>query len=249
MPSWRRGWRTDTYTRGGIQKVRLGMGRHGATGGRPGTVCQGAGLEAASRRRGRVWTDDFSNVVGAVQWQFSWDWLVPSQWWPSQNGTAKYHSTLGVFLCEQGRLDEGMAQFQKALEIDPNFAEAHYNLGNALACLRRFDEAIDQFQQALKITPDDAKARKNLGVALQFRDKIDEEIARFERIVESEPGNVRAHSCLGNALGARGRLAEAITQYQIALKIAPDDAGGSEQSGLALGNLSRCRAAQQRPGD
>ncbi len=117
-----------------------------------------------------------------------------------------------------------MAQFQKALGIDPNSAEAHYNMGNALACLRRFDEAIDQFQQALKITPNEAKIYQNLGVAMQFRDKIDEEIARFERIVESEPGNAHAHNFLGNALGARGRLAEAITQYQIAMKIAPEDA-------------------------
>jgi len=173
---------------------------------------------------GRVWTDDFSNVVAAVQWQLSVDSWAPSQWWPSQkSGAAAYHSGLGAIFCEQDRMEEGMAQFQKALDLDPNFGEAHYNLGNALACLRRFDEAIVHFRQALNITPDDAKAYKNLAAALQFRDKIDEAIARFERIVESEPGNVRAHRGLGNALGARGRLAEAIAQYQIALKLAPDD--------------------------
>jgi tetratricopeptide (TPR) repeat protein len=173
---------------------------------------------------GRVWTDDFSNVVDAAQWQLSEDWWMPSQWWPSQKSSpAAYHSSIGVLLCEQGRSDEGMAQFQKALKIDPNLAEAHYNLGNVLARLRRFDDAAAQFRQALKIAPDDPKAYNNLATAMQCRDQIDETIARFERIVESEPGNVRVHSGLGNALGARGRLSEAIAQYQIALKIAPDD--------------------------
>jgi tetratricopeptide (TPR) repeat protein len=214
----------DRYMRGGIRRLAsewVVLAR------RPEDLAPFAAEPAWKPLRsdgGHVWTDDFSNVVDAVQWHFSEDSSESSPWLPSQkSGAAAYHSGLGVTLCEQDRLDEGMAQFQKALDIDPTFAEAHYNLGNALACLRRFDEAIVQFRQALKIAPDDVKAYKNLATALQWRDKIDEAIARFERSVESEPGNVRAHGDLGNAMGARGRLAEAIAQYQIALKLAPDD--------------------------
>ena len=43
-----------------------------------------------------------------------------------------------------------MADFQKALEIKSDFAEAHYNLGVVLASRGQFDEAIAHFQKALR---------------------------------------------------------------------------------------------------
>ena len=43
-----------------------------------------------------------------------------------------------------------MAEYQKALEINPNYAEAHYNLGNALIQKGQVDEAIAEFQKALE---------------------------------------------------------------------------------------------------
>jgi Flp pilus assembly protein TadD len=172
---------------------------------------------------GRVWTDDFSNVVGAVQWQLSWDSLAPSQWWP-QGDMAQYHCAEGILLCEQDQLDGGMAQFQKALEIDPNLTEAHYHLGNALARCGRLDEAVAQFRQALTIKPNDANVHNSLGAALQLQGKIDEAIVQFQRVLAIEPGNVKGHSHLANALARRGRFDEAVVHFQQALKIKPDDA-------------------------
>jgi Flp pilus assembly protein TadD len=214
----------DSFARGGIRRFSsewVVMARRAED---LAPFAEGAAWKLLRSDGGRIWTDDFSNVVGAVQWWLSAGDPTHSQsWLPQKSGPAEYHSALGALLCEQNRLEEGVAQLQKALKFDPDLAEAHYNLGNALAQMRRFDEAITQFRQALKIAPGDPKAYKNLTTAMQIRDKIDDAIARFERTVESEPGNVRARSSLGNALGARDRLAEAITQYQAALKLAPDD--------------------------
>ena len=42
------------------------------------------------------------------------------------------------------RLGEAMAQFQKALEINPNYANASINLSNALLENRKLDDAIEQ---------------------------------------------------------------------------------------------------------
>jgi Tfp pilus assembly protein PilF len=41
-------------------------------------------------------------------------------------------SNLGLTLFQKGQLDEAVAQYQKALEIDPNSLVTHANLGNAL---------------------------------------------------------------------------------------------------------------------
>ena len=63
-------------------------------------------------------------------------------------------------------MDEAIGQFQKALEINPNYAEAHNNLGNALLQKGQVDEAMAQYQKALEINPNYAEAHNNLGDAL-----------------------------------------------------------------------------------
>ena len=54
-------------------------------------------------------------------------------------------------------MDEAIAQFQKALEIKPNYPEAHYSLGQRLFGKGQMDEAIEQFQKALEINPNAVK--------------------------------------------------------------------------------------------
>lgn len=54
----------------------------------------------------------------------------------------------------------------KALEIDPNDADAWNNKGNALYNLGNYNEAIECYDRALKIDPKNADARYNKGSAL-----------------------------------------------------------------------------------
>jgi tetratricopeptide (TPR) repeat protein len=54
-----------------------------------------------------------------------------------------------------GRLADAIAEFQAALRINPDYAEAHVNLGDALAKIPgRQVEAIAEYRAALRIRPD-----------------------------------------------------------------------------------------------
>jgi tetratricopeptide (TPR) repeat protein len=65
-----------------------------------------------------------------------------------------------------GRQPDAIAELKAALQIDPNFAEAHNNLGRALSQTSgRMPEAIAEYQAALQIKPDYAQARANLETA------------------------------------------------------------------------------------
>ena len=66
----------------------------------------------------------------------------------------------------KGKVDEAITHYQKALQIKPDYAEAHYNLGNALLQKGSVDEAIAHYQKALQINPGYAEAHNNLGNAL-----------------------------------------------------------------------------------
>ena len=72
-------------------------------------------------------------------------------------------------LYKQKKLDEAIACFRQALELDPKFAPAHRNLGIALYKQGKLDEAIACFRNALEVDPNDAQAHRNLGNVLQVR--------------------------------------------------------------------------------
>ena len=71
-------------------------------------------------------------------------------------------------MARQGRLDDAIEQFSKAVEIKPDYLEARFNLGIALAARGRGTEAMEQYQTALAL----AEARKNRAAAEAIRGQI-----------------------------------------------------------------------------
>ena len=101
------------------------------------------------------------------------------------------HNNLGVALQDQGKLDEAIACYRKAIELDPKYARAHNNLGNALQDQGKLDEAIACYRKAIELDPKDALAHNNLGNALQDQGKLDEAIACYRKAIELDPKYAR----------------------------------------------------------
>ncbi|MBN2179655.1 MAG: tetratricopeptide repeat protein [Deltaproteobacteria bacterium] len=82
----------------------------------------------------------------------------------SQAEKGEWLNNMGVVLTSKGTYEGGIEHFLKALEINPEYAEAYNNLGVALASLGRTDEAVESFKKALTFRPDYREARNNLRV-------------------------------------------------------------------------------------
>jgi len=141
---------------------------------------------------GRVWTDDFSNVVGALRPDFSWRWLWPSNLWRSEKDQASRHIYLGAILMKQKRFEEAAAHFQTAVELNPDDAEAHNSLGAALALCGQVDAAIMRFQRALEINPELAETHYNFANLLVGRGRAGEAIEHYQIAVDMDSQNVAA---------------------------------------------------------
>jgi tetratricopeptide (TPR) repeat protein len=135
---------------------------------------------------------------------------------------------------QEGKVDEAISRFQKAIEIKPTIESAHNNLGNALMQKGRLDEAITQYQAALQIKPDYAESLNNLGNALLQMGKVDEATAQFQKAIQINPDLAQAHNNLGTILLQKGRGDEAVSQYQAALQIKPDYADARNNLGNAF---------------
>ena len=186
------------------------------------------GLERALASR-LVWRN-------AVRW--GWGLLlvlsVAFNLFASYERLADFHANLAGVLCDNGQIDEGMAQFQKALEIRPNDGEANTGLGAALFSKGKVDEAIAYLQKALKIRPGNALAHQNLGFALLQKGKVDEGIAHLQTALELQPNSVEADYVLGNVLFRIGRVDEAIAHFKRAVELRPDSADHHYYLGIAL---------------
>jgi len=129
---------------------------------------------------------------------------------------------LGAAFKAQGKLEEAIAAYNKALLIKPDYAEAYNNMGNALTDQGKPDEAIAAFNKALLIKPEYAEAHNNMGNALTDQGKLEEAIAAYNKALLIKPEYAEAHNNMGNALRAQGKPDEAITAYNKALLIKPD---------------------------
>jgi Tfp pilus assembly protein PilF len=177
-------------------------------------------------------------ILGMASWQRTWVYQSQETLWTDT--LAKNPNTwfgrcnLGVVLFQKGRVDEAVAQYQKALEINPNYVAAHYNLGNALFQKGQLDEALAQYQKAVEINPNDAEAHVNLGNALFQNEQLDAALAQFQKAIEINPNDAETHYNLGNALFQKGQLDEAVAQFQRALEIDPNSFATHYNLGGAL---------------
>jgi Flp pilus assembly protein TadD len=78
------------------------------------------------------------------------------------------HRNLGNAFAAQGQMDDAVTHYQKAVDIQPDDAEAHYNLGDAFAARSRLDEAVAHYRKALDL----ATQHNNRPVADALRAKI-----------------------------------------------------------------------------
>jgi tetratricopeptide (TPR) repeat protein len=79
---------------------------------------------------------------------------------------------------------EAVKHFDKAISLNPDFAEAHYNKGVAEMALSDFDTAIKDFDTAITLNPDLAEAHYNKGIILIQQGKTDEAITALSRAGE-----------------------------------------------------------------
>jgi len=179
---------------------------------------------------------------------------------PGPNRDAYEAYLHGLVLAQKpgGRgLDTAFESFEKATQLDPNFADAYAawaNLyvvasGTYLPMRAVMPKARKLAARALEINPDSSDAHAALGnIALQFDMDWQVAEAEFGRAIALNPSNITAHSFLGLLQTALGRLDEA---RETALRVTRLDPGGGHFNQLAwiellLGNFeSALRYAEE----
>jgi tetratricopeptide (TPR) repeat protein len=133
-----------------------------------------------------------------------------------------------------GDSDRAIAEYRKALELNPNNVEAHQRLGFLLYHVKNMrDKGLAHSRTALRLNPDDVRAHCDLGVALFDEGQFQQAISHLSRALTLMPGQpdlepkynpVDIHCILGLSLLPSRQLKEATAHLSYAIRQNPSDA-------------------------
>lgn len=152
----------------------------------------------------------------------------------------------GNSLVDEGKYEEAVSFYDKALKINSQDVVALSNKGTALDQLGRYEDAVKCFDKVLEINPKDEEALNNKGSSLIRLNRYEEAIECFNEALTVNPNNFVTHYNKGIAFGKLGKYEDAIKSYDTTIKIVPDYAIAIYSKGATLLNLASQLSCDER---
>lgn len=153
-----------------------------------------------------TWVKELEEKVQGVLGEASKGVRIPGR----EGADAKSHVKKGYRLHRQKNYNEALAEFNKAIEMDPGNAEAYYWRGRTLVSLGRLDQGEEDFKRAIRFKPEYAEAYDHLGWLASRRGDADEGIAYLTKSIEFKPENAWAFYNRSRLFFSKGDLASAM---------------------------------------
>jgi serine/threonine-protein kinase len=127
--------------------------------------------------------------LAAIRWWYEWDWSGAEE------------------------------AYKRAIELNPNYANAHEGYSMLLSARSRFDESIVQITKATDLDPLSLIIAVHAGWPHYFARDYESATRRFRKALELDENFIPAHGWLGMSLGQQGRHGEAIDTFRRALDV------------------------------
>jgi tetratricopeptide (TPR) repeat protein len=147
------------------------------------------------------------------------------------------HNLIGNRLWDLHKTEEAIAEYRKAIELDPREAMHHNNLGLILSDqhkTRETREAIAEYRKAIELDPRRSEPHQYLADILSTQGYAEEAIAELRKAIELDPRNAGIHIILGAELNDQHKTEEAVVECRNAIELDPRDAAPHGLLGDAL---------------
>lgn len=159
-------------------------------------------------------------------------------------GIGSFYSNRGAACKGQGKYQDAISNYSRALELEPRNPAFLYNLGITLALNGDPAEAQQAYRKAIRINPDYIDALVNLSnLLLEEDENLEEAIALCRKVVNLAPEWHAAHFNLANALARQEDPAHAERSYQRALSLAPNHLDTLKNYAVYLSNQKQFKKA------
>jgi len=131
-------------------------------------------------------------------------------------------NNLGILSAREGKTDEAIAYFQKALQINAENPVALQNLGNAYRQKKDWQNARSALERALALRPDDAETNYSLGMVYAQTDDTDHAYEYLQKALAARPAYPEALNNLGILFLRARRPADAEKSFLESIRVAPE---------------------------
>jgi tetratricopeptide (TPR) repeat protein len=128
------------------------------------------------------------------------------------------YNNMGQALQEENSLDDALAWYQRALELDPSSARIHTNAASLLAEQQKYDDALAGYHRALELDPSYAEAHCGLGGVRHEQGHFEEAQAHYREALVHKPDLPAAHCVLGTVREELGDFKDAESCWRTALQ-------------------------------
>ncbi|ELP55199.1 tetratricopeptide repeat family protein [Microcystis aeruginosa TAIHU98] len=141
------------------------------------------------------------------------------------------------------KYDLALSDWNKAIKINPNYAEAYVNRGNLYSDLQKYDLALSDYSKAIDINRNDAVAYYNRGLLYYNQQKYDLALSDYSKAIDINPNDAEAYYNRGILYYNQRKYDLALSDYSKAIDINPNYAEAYNNRGLLYYNLQKYELA------
>ena len=138
---------------------------------------------------------------------------------------------------KQGDYVGAIADYDKAIQLKPDYAEAYNNRGLAKHELGKHEAALADFDKAIQLKPGLSVAYNNQGLAKQALGKLHAAITDFDKAIQLKDDDVVVYNNRGLAKDKLGEYEAALADFETAIQLKPDYVDAYNNRGYVKGKL------------
>jgi len=125
----------------------------------------------------------------------------------------------GVILVNKGQIQAGIHEYDKSIELWPEYLHAHFNRANAYLKLKQYKPAIENYDRLLQLDPEHQDALLNRGYSYYSLRDYDKAIDDYNQLIQLNPKDSRVYLNRGNVYAQQKQYKKAIDDFRHALQL------------------------------
>jgi len=130
------------------------------------------------------------------------------------------------------QFDKSVADYNKIIQLNPNYAEAYNNMGIVWWEKGDYDKAIVDCNKAIQLNPNLTEAYSNRGITWWKKGDYDKALADFNKAIQLNPNFADAYNNMGIVWGEKGDYDKALADFNKAIQLNPNLAEAYSNRGI-----------------